>query len=103
ASLLAELALPHEACQHVVGFGCKPKLLTHVVCDIEADQIHQLQRSHGHTEFQCSLIDLLARLAELVAADGFPQGWRKHTIDEEAWAALHHQRQFVDGGPENAS
>src|SRR5262249_52545764 len=102
ASLLAELALPHKACQHVVGYGCKPKLLAHAVCDIEADQIHQLQRSHGHTEFQCSLIDLLAWLAELVAADRLHQVWRKHAVHEEARAALHHQRQFVDSGHEGA-
>src|SRR4029079_12466333 len=102
AGFLAKLALPHETRQHIVGVGSETKLFSHVIRDVEADQVHQLERPHRHAEFQCGLIDLLARLAELIAAHGFHQVGREHAVDEESRAALYHEWQFVDRGDEGA-
>src|ERR1044072_2171736 len=46
AGFLAELALPHETRQHIVGVGSETKLFSHVIRDVEADQVHPLERAH---------------------------------------------------------
>ena len=66
AGLLAELALLDQRRQHVVAAGRERKLLADLIGDVEPDHVHQLERPHRHAEFQRRLVDLLARLAQLV-------------------------------------
>ena len=102
ARLLAELALLDEAREHIVRFGREVQLLTDVVGDIEPDHVHQLERAHRHAELHRRLVDLLARLAELIAAHRLHHVGRKHAVDEEARTVLHDQRQLGDGRNEGA-
>src|SRR5262245_405356 len=101
AGLLAELAGADQPRQWIVLRCTGAKLGSDLIGDVEADQVHELERPHRHTEFERGLIDLVARRAFRVTAHGLHHVRGQHAIDEEAGATLNDQRQLLDGGDES--